>query len=231
MPDGFGNRPRILRGAFVEYGLSLPPTMVVFQFNPVQLARQRSLSFDVPDGMQAGGGTDALRRLHQSEPDLAKLRNTQSVTVAEEMITLDVRLDATDALDDGDSIAENFGILPRLSTLELMVTPRGESQIPAAVGALLGATTGYSFTSVANPPLVLFVWGRKRVLPVNITRLAITETQYDTTLTPVQASVAVDMTVIEGPSQPALYTQAITERTSALALAGIADAAGVVVPG
>ena len=32
MADGFGNRPRILRGAFVEYGLAVPPSMVVFQF-------------------------------------------------------------------------------------------------------------------------------------------------------------------------------------------------------
>ena len=29
MPNGFSNRPRILRGAFVEYGLSLPQLKVV----------------------------------------------------------------------------------------------------------------------------------------------------------------------------------------------------------
>jgi hypothetical protein len=34
MPDGFPNKPKILRGAFVEFGLSLPPLFVVFQFNP-----------------------------------------------------------------------------------------------------------------------------------------------------------------------------------------------------
>ncbi len=26
--------PKILRGAFIEYGISLPPLFVVFQFNP-----------------------------------------------------------------------------------------------------------------------------------------------------------------------------------------------------
>ena len=37
MPGGFKNKPKILRGAFVEFGLSIPPLFVVFQFNPVHL--------------------------------------------------------------------------------------------------------------------------------------------------------------------------------------------------
>ena len=39
------NRPRILHGAFVEFGLSVPPLFVVFQFNPVELSRTRNVSF------------------------------------------------------------------------------------------------------------------------------------------------------------------------------------------
>jgi len=49
MSDGFPNKPKILRGAFVEFGLSLPPLVVVFQFNPLQLTRNRSLTFAVPN--------------------------------------------------------------------------------------------------------------------------------------------------------------------------------------
>ena len=45
MPGGFRNQPKISRGAFVEYGLSIPPLAVVFQFNPLQLSRSRSQSF------------------------------------------------------------------------------------------------------------------------------------------------------------------------------------------
>ena len=41
MPGGLRNQPKVLRGAFVEYGLSLPPLVVVFQFNPLQLSRSR----------------------------------------------------------------------------------------------------------------------------------------------------------------------------------------------
>ena len=54
MSDGFPNKPRILRGAFVEFGLSLPPLVVVFQFNPLQLTRNRSLTFTAPNTQDAG---------------------------------------------------------------------------------------------------------------------------------------------------------------------------------
>ena len=56
MSDGFPNKPRILRGAFVEFGLSLPPLAVVFQFNPMQLTRNRSLTFTAPNPQNPVGG-------------------------------------------------------------------------------------------------------------------------------------------------------------------------------
>ena len=56
MSDGFPNKPRILRGAFVEFGLSLLPLVVVLQFNPIQLTRNRSLTFAVPTGGQGETG-------------------------------------------------------------------------------------------------------------------------------------------------------------------------------
>ena len=44
MAGGFSNSPKILRGAFVEFGLSLPPLLVVFQFNPLTITRTRTAS-------------------------------------------------------------------------------------------------------------------------------------------------------------------------------------------
>ena len=61
MTDGFPNKPKILRGAFVEFGLSLPPLFVVFQFNPVQLTRNRGLTFGFP-GMAASSGAGGHQR-------------------------------------------------------------------------------------------------------------------------------------------------------------------------
>ena len=78
---------------------------------------------------------------------------------------------------------------------------------------------------------MLFVFGRKRVLPVNITSMNITETEFSPDLNPVRATVAVSLTVIEGKSVPYLYSKAMTEAMSALNLANITDAANVVIPG
>lgn len=231
MADGFPNRPKILRGAFVEFGLSLPPLFVVFQFNPVQLTRNRSLTFAVPAGGQAGDRATSLRNFHLRHDSLTELRDLQEVTISEEAIGFEIRLDASEKLNEGDTITEEFGIAPQLSTLELMVHPKGESLIGQALGALLGSSGGFSFTKGEKPPLVLFIWGRKRVLPVNINSLNITETQYSTDLNPVRATVAVSLTVIEGKSLPYLYTKAMKEAMSVLNLANITDIANVVVPG
>ena len=149
----------------------------------------------------------------------------------EQTIGFDIRLDATDKLDDGDTITEQFGIAPQLSTLELMVYPKEESLLGAALGALLGKPKGFSFTRGANPPLVLFILGRNRVLPVNINSMNITETEFSTDLNPVRATVAVNLTVIEGKSVPYLYSKAMKEAMSVLNLANIADIANVAIPG
>jgi hypothetical protein len=241
MADGFPNKPKILRGAFVEFGLSLPPLFVVFQFNPLQLTRNRSLTFAVPNPPPPPKGTAApssqaqtrtLRQFHGQFSDLLDLQKQQLVTVNEQTINFDIRLDATDKLNDGDTITEQFGIAPQISTLEQMVYPKDESLLGAALGALLGGgSSGFSFTRGANPPLVLFIFGRKRVLPVNINSMNITETEFSTDLNPIRASVGVSLTVIEGKSVPYLYSKAMIEAMSVLNLANIASAANVMIPG
>jgi hypothetical protein len=214
----------------VEFGLSVPPLVVVFQFNPVELRRQRSLAFAAPRGLQAGDRAGALRRFHARQRDLTKVRDLQDVAVSEEVIAFDIRLDASDGLDEGDAVTEQFGIAPRLATLELMVQPKDESVIGQALGALLGSPGGFSFTKRPNPPLVLFVWGRKRVMPVNITSLAIAETEYSADLNPLRATVSVGLTVIEGKSLPQLYTSAMRESMAALNLASVGDVRSVILP-
>src|ERR1039458_4771897 len=147
MPDGFPNKPKILRGAIVEFGLSLPPLFVVFQFNPLQLTRNRSLTFAVPNPPPPPKGTAApssqaqtrtLRQFHGQFSDLLDLQKQQLVTVNEQTINFDIRLDATDKLNDGDTITEQSGTPRRSSALEQMVYAKDESLLGAALGALLG---------------------------------------------------------------------------------------------
>lgn len=258
MPGGFPNKPKILRGAFVEYGLSIPPLFVVFQFNPVQLSRSRSQSFSVPGLVQQEEREAAQRRERQAArqegrsarfvssfvtlrdyhqrkefDDLEKLREAQQVRTQPESINFEIRLDATDDLNDGDTITEEFGVGPRLATLELLMHPKGESILGAAVDDLLGlgSNNGFSFTETQKPPMVLFIWGVKRVLPVNINSMNITETEFSTNLDPIRATVSVNLTVIEGGSGVYQYSKAFKEVMSALNLANITDIADVVIPG
>lgn len=229
--SGFSNKPKILRGAFVEYGLSLPPLFVVFQFNPVQLTRNRSLSYSANSSGQTAGRGGSLRDFHKQYDSLNKLQEEQVVTVQEEVIGFELRLDATDKLEEGDPITEKHGISPQLSTLELMVHPKDESLYGQALGELLGSPGGFSFTCKPNPPLVLFIWGRKRVLPVNINNMNITEVLYDRDLNPIRATANVSLTVIEGQSIPYMYSKAMKEAMSVLNLANLTDIANVVIPG
>ncbi len=234
--SGFGNRPKILKGAFVEYGLSLPPLAVSFQFNPVQLQRSRSLSFRAPDEIchaptageeQASerGGENRwerprdLREWHAQSEDLADIREQQIVSVQEETLQFTLQLDASDALNDGETTAQAFGIAPALSTLELMTYPKGEGVLFEALGSLLGDKKGYQFAGQENPPMVLFIWGVRRVLPVNITSLVITETEFDQLLNPIRATVDVSLTVIEGKNPIAKFSTAAKEALSVLNVA------------
>ena len=238
MSDGFPNKPRILRGAFVEFGLSLPPLAVVFQFNPMQLTRNRSLTFTAPNTQNSGPGQAGqsaapqrtLRQFHGQFSNLLDLQKEQLVTVQEQTIGFDIRLDASDKLDAGDPITEQFGIAPQIATLELMVYPKDESVLAGVLSTLLGTSGGFSFTRSANPPLILFIFGRKRVLPVNITSMNITETEFSADLNPIRASIAVSLTVIEGKSVPYLYSKAMTEAMSAVNLVNITDIGNVVLP-
>lgn len=251
MPGGFSNKPKILKGAFVEYGLSIPPLFVVFQFNPEQLSRSRSLSISAQGQASAAaapaqsgtGGTAAtavaappvtsnpLRALHKRLDDLTEIRDQQIVVVNEETINFEIKLDATDKLNDGDVIASQFGLSPELSTLELMVHPKSESLLGQALSLLGGGADTFSFTQSERPPLILFIWGRKRVMPVNINSMQITETEFSTDLNPVRATVSLNLTVIEGENLAYKYTKAMKEVMSVLNLANLGSITDVIIPG
>jgi hypothetical protein len=77
----------------------------------------------------------------------------------------------------------------------------------------------------------LFFWGPFRILPVAMTSLSITETEYDTLLNPVRAEVQVNLQVLV-PTQLAgdtlasgafKYTQGVKEVMAALNLANAAE--------
>ena len=80
--------------------------------------------------------------------------------------------------------------------------------------------------------MILFIWGRKRVLPVNINSMTITETEFHASLEPIRATAEVDLTVIEGPNPAYMYTKSLKEVMSGLGLANLrtADIMDLVIP-
>lgn len=242
MAGGFSNQPKILRGAFVEFGISIPPLIVVFQFNPLTISRSRaaSASTQPPASQQAARNTDYVQQLTgggiggavKTVLSSRGFRNGVSLTVQNEKLTFDVRLDATDKLNDGDGLTEQFGIAPQLATLELMMLPKNSTVIGGAISALLGGKPKNFafFDDQRDPPIILFVWGRKKIMPVNILNMQIREEEFSTDLNATRAVVSVSLEVIEGPNLPFLYTKGLTEVMSLLNLANIGQLANTMVP-
>lgn len=216
-------RPKILRGAFVEYGFSLPPLLFAFQWNPETLTRSRTASYKAPaaDGSSGESGGCVARGEAQERSALAK------TTVSAESISLKIVLDATDDLNDGDGLTQQFGIGPQLSVLELMMYPKSDQLFGLPVGNLLGDASQFGSAQAKVIPIVLFVWGRKRVIPVVITSMQITEQEYFPDLNPRRAEIAVQLQVLEGLNLPYLYYHGWRMALSALNLANIGDFADV----
>ncbi len=211
MGSGYSNQPRLLKGALVDSNIAaLPPLIVPFQFNPETITRQRSTTLrDSP----ALTGREAQRA-----PDQA-MGETQTTLMQPETLTMDIRLDATEALERGDPIAGTLGVLPALSALELMAIPRSAS----VFAGLLGLSADFGFGDRQATPVLIFVWGRQRILPVRLTELGIAEQEYNARLNPTRVTATITLTVLEGSNPFYLYTESQRELLVALGLRNAAS--------
>jgi hypothetical protein len=169
----FPGSPRVLKGAIVAVDPLNPlASIVVFQYNPDTL--QRTIRPRVV-GERAERG-EALRLAGPPE----------------ETISVDIVLDATDGLEQGDANATSAGVGHSLAALEMLVYPKSALVIANEVLAAVGVI------EVIPPeaPLTLFVWGPKRVLPVRIMDFSITEQAFDPALNPILAKVHLGLRVL-----------------------------------
>jgi hypothetical protein len=147
-----------------------PQRVVVMQFNPDSL--QRSLA---PQAAAAEGQGDRTEALRLTGP-------------AVETWKFDAELDATDQADQ----PAPSGIHPQLALLELLIQPPSArlrtNQSLAALGTLE--------VMPVEAPLTVFVWGGRRVLPVRLTELSITEDAFDADLNPIRATVSIGLRVL-----------------------------------
>lgn len=168
-------RPTVSQGGIIaEDPLTGVPRYIPFQFNPSRLTRQLQ-----PNVV---GGTDSTGAQGQA------IRFSGPAT---ETISIEVQLSAVDGLASGDPVASTVGILPDLSALQLLIYP-SMAQVLVDIG-LLAAGTIEIAPQLA--PLALLHWG-KRIVPVNITSLSVTEEAFDDALNPVQATVQLSMRVL-----------------------------------
>jgi hypothetical protein len=138
----------------------------------------------------------------------------QTTLAQSETLSMDIRLDATDALDQGDAIAGQFGVLPALSALEMMIIPRAQSLF----AGVLGLSADFGFGDRLSTPVLIFIWGRQRIYPVRLTDLSINEQEYNPSLCPTRVTVTVSMQVLEGANPFFLFTEAQRELLAGLNL-------------
>ncbi|MEE9464061.1 MAG: hypothetical protein V3W14_00625 [Candidatus Neomarinimicrobiota bacterium] len=179
----FPGSPRVQKGAIVGIDPLNPlASIIVFQYNPIEMTR-------VITARTMGGNQG---------PNPEALRLTGA---PKEKLTVDVKIDAIDQLEKGESIAGSMGIYPQLSALEMLLYPKSLLVIANMVLANLGTI------EIVPPeaPMTLFIWGIKRVVPVRLTGFTIMEKAFDPSLNPIRASVKLDLDVLSYSDLPSTH--------------------------
>lgn len=173
--SSFPRSPRLVRGGLV---LVDPTTgavlrIIALQYNPDTLTRSLQIK---GAGAESGDHIEALRL---KGPPV-------------ETIKVEAEIDATDATEANDGQTNEAGLHPQLAALETIVYPTS-SHLNSVNGQ---AGSGSLEIAPAMAPLPLFVFGAKRIVPVRITELSITEEAFDAALNPMRAKVSLGMRVL-----------------------------------
>lgn len=204
------------RGMLLEYGLRVPPLALVFDFNPQQISRTRTVTIKTGTTMGTRGGYDFMSPLETA-------RVAQGVEMAAESFSIDIMLDCTDKLQSGDSIAAQIGVQPQIDTLRTMLEPKVQG--PGGLMTLVSLATGgqRAFERNEVPSVLVFVWGLQ-VLPVFLTGITQKETMHLPNLLPYRADMQLSMQVIESANP---FFTADRVRQAAMTALNAADVMGV----
>lgn len=177
----FPGRPLLLKGALVvfETPVPVPTNLIIFQYNPQTMTRKIA---QPAGGAQAGGGGSANQCSTAGD-------TRYTLLLPEEDYQLSIDLDATDQMDVDNPVTNAVGLHPALAALELMLYPRPQDVLVNKVLSLAGS----AFVKSSKVPVVLFVWGAARVVPVIVRSITVTESAYDQLLNPIQARVDLEM--------------------------------------
>jgi len=173
----FPNSPRLLKGGLVLIDplTSAVQRIITLQYNPDTLSRTLQVQ---GAGGEGGNRSEALR--FKGPPV--------------ESIKLEAEIDATDQLEfpGHNPNAIRFGIHPQLAALETIVYPTSSKLLDNNQLAQSGTLEIIPMQA----PLILFIWSRNRILPVQLTEFSITEEAFDPALNPIRAKVSLGMRVL-----------------------------------
>ena len=173
----FPGSPRVNQGALVVIDPFDPiPKVIAFQYNPETLSR--TLEAQV-------AGEAEIDALSMAAPPV-------------ETIKLEAMLDATDQLEAGEKSAEEHGLHPQLAILELLLYPSSAKVIANTVLMAVGTLE----VQPPSGPMVLFIWGPQRILPVRLTEFSVAEEAYDPKLNPIRAKVSLGLRVLSTNDLP-----------------------------
>ena len=172
--------PQMMKGALVVYESQTPgppPQIIVFQYNPDQL--ERKLENRTPEKKRGANAKEDILRVGGPP---------------KETITLSIQLNAADQLAEParNQTLVDFGLLPALATLEMLLYP---TTFQVLQNEAL-STQGAAQIKPADLPLTLLVWGAARVVPVRIESFSVTEEAFDPDLNPIQAKVELSLSVL-----------------------------------
>jgi hypothetical protein len=205
--SNFSRSPKLLTGALIEFSerfIGPIPNVIVFQYNPESMTR--TLEVWSQGGSGSGESTASTDTSHTAQP-----------MDPPETFTLALELDATDSLEKPEShpVAFISGVADRIAAMEMLLYPQGDSLL----GGLLGSVTGSLSVGAsvgggggigggalggggAQPvprgtvPVVLFVWGPGRIVPVRLTSFSVEEQAYSPLLYPIRAKVSIGLKIL-----------------------------------
>jgi hypothetical protein len=180
----------VTKGVLVEYSVSIPPLALVFGLNPQSITRSRTINLPAGHAPGTRGGYDFAAPTETA-------RVAQGVTPKPEEFSVEILLDATDRMNDGDPVAAQYGIEPELDTLRTMVEPKAQGPDGVQMLASLGLGRERGFQCCESASVLLFIWG-SHVLPVFLTSVRVEEKEYLPNLIPYRANATLSMRVIEG---------------------------------
>lgn len=201
----------VSKGMLFEYGLSLPPLALIFDFNPQQISRSRTVTIKTGNAPGARLGFDFVSPLEAP-------RASQGVELQGEQISVAILLDATDKMNDGDATAGQFGIQPQIDTLRSMVEPKIQGPGGLQVLSSLAGGGGRAFEREETASVLIFVWGLQ-FLPVFLTGVSQNESLHLPNLAPYRAEITLTMQVIESRNP---FSMAEKVRQTAMAALNVA---------